>query len=105
MNLFSTQSKTNYKITPYTTSNKKKKLPTTRKCLHCYLCKVKLATVVEDHSKASFLIATTQGVREGAPPFLGLTYFTLDLYLIMLSVKQGGIKYRFLSPWYDLTWD
>ena len=23
----------------------------------------------------------------------------------MLSVKQGGIKYHFLSPWYDTTWD
>ena len=23
----------------------------------------------------------------------------------MLSVKQGGTKYYFLSLWYDLTWD
>ena len=23
----------------------------------------------------------------------------------MLSAKQGGIKYHFLSLWYDLTWD
>ena len=23
----------------------------------------------------------------------------------MLSVKQGGIKYHFLSIWYDATWD
>ena len=23
----------------------------------------------------------------------------------MLSVKQGGIKYHFLSLWYDLPWD
>ena len=23
----------------------------------------------------------------------------------MLSVKQGGIKYDFLSLWYDSTWD
>ena len=23
----------------------------------------------------------------------------------MLSVKQEGIKYHFLSFWYDLTWD
>ena len=23
----------------------------------------------------------------------------------MLSVKQGGIKYHFLSVWYDSTWD
>ena len=27
------------------------------------------------------------------------------MYLIMLSVKQGGIKYHFLSLWYDATWD
>ena len=30
---------------------------------------------------------------------------TLDLYSIMLSVKQGDIKYHFLSLLYDLTWD
>ena len=23
----------------------------------------------------------------------------------MLTVKQGGTKYHFLSLWYDLTWD
>ena len=23
----------------------------------------------------------------------------------MMSVKQGGIKYYFLSLWYDSTWD
>ena len=23
----------------------------------------------------------------------------------MLSVKHGGIKYRFLSVWYDSTWN
>ena len=27
----------------------------------------------------------------------------LDPYLVMLSVKQEGIKYHFLSLWYDLT--
>ena len=43
-----------------------------------------------------------QGVGEGATPFPGLLHFTLDPYLIMLSVKQGGIKYHF---WYDSTWD
>ena len=41
-----------------------------------------------------------QGVGEGATPFPGLIHFTLDPYLIMLSVKQGGIKYHFLSLWY-----
>ena len=24
---------------------------------------------------------------------------------MMLSAKQGGIKYHFLSIWYDSTWD
>ena len=38
-----------------------------------------------------------QDVGEGATPFSGLLHFTLDPYLIMLSVKQGGIKYHFLS--------
>ena len=46
-----------------------------------------------------------QGVGEGATPFPGLLHFTLDPYLIMLSVKQGGIKYHFLSLWYDSTWE
>ena len=41
---------------------------------------------------------------EGATPFHGLFHITLDTYLIMLSVKQGGIKYHFLSLWYDSIW-
>ena len=28
-------------------------------------------------------------------PFPGLLHFTLDTYLILLSVKQGGNKYHF----------
>ena len=50
-----------------------------------------------DDTKAPFPI----GVGEGTTPFPGLLHFTLDPYLIMLSVKQGGIKYHFLSLWYD----
>ena len=46
--------------------------------------KVKLATIVEGDPMAPFSIATTLRC-------------TLDPYLIMLSVKQGGIKYHFLS--------
>ena len=45
------------------------------------------------------------GIRKGATPFSGLLHFTLDPYLIMLSAKQGGIEYHFLSLWYDSTWD
>ena len=69
--------------------------------------KVYLTTFVEGDPKALFSIATTPRCRggEGATPSSGLLHFTLDPYLIMLSVKQGGIKYCFLSLWYDLTWD
>ena len=34
-----------------------------------------------------------------------LRSLTFDLYHMMLSVKQGGIKYHFLSLWYDSTWN
>ena len=39
--------------------------------------------------------------EEGPTPFPLLLHFTL----IMMSVKQGGIKYQFLRPSYDSTWD
>ena len=39
----------------------------------------------------------------GITPFPGLLHFTLDPWLIILSVKQGGIKYHFESlVWLDL---
>ena len=72
---------------------------------HTYIYKVKLATIVEGNPKAPFSIATTPRCRGGRYSFPGLLYFTLDPYLIMLSVKQGSIKYHFLSLWYDSTWD
>ena len=56
--------------------------------------KKNLATLVKGNPKAPFSIATTPRYQ-----------FTLDPYLIMLSVKQGGIKNYFLSFWYDSTWD
>ena len=43
-----------------------------------------------------------QGVGEGTTLFFGFLHFTLDPYLILLSVKEGGIKYHFLSLFY---WD
>ena len=64
-----------------------------------------MATIVEGNPKAPFSIATTPRCRGGCYSFPVLLYFTLDPYLIMLSVKQGGIKYHFLSLWYDSTWD
>ena len=50
-----------------------------------------------------FQILLHRSVVEGATPFPGLPLFTPDTYFLMLSVKQGGIKYYFLSLWYDLT--
>ena len=46
----------------------------------------------------AFPILTARPVRKSiynTTPFPGLLYFTLDTYLILLSVKQGGIKYYF----------
>ena len=57
--------------------------------------KVKLASVVEGDPKAPFSIATTPRCRGGRNSFPGLLHFTLDPYLIILSGKQGGIKYHF----------
>ena len=56
---------------------------------------VKLATVVEGNQKAPFSIATTSRCRGGNTPFPGLLLFTLHMYLISLSVKQGGTTYHF----------
>ena len=44
-------------------------------------------------------------VGPSATSFPGLLHLALDPYLIMLSVKQRGIKHHFLSLWYDSTWD
>ena len=62
-----------------------------------------LANLVEGDPKATFLIATTPRCRGGHYAFPGLFHFILDDYLIMLSLKQGGIKYHFLSLLHDST--
>ena len=71
-------------------------------CVHIYIymyiyrvSKEKLATVVESDRMLPFQQLLHQGVEEGATPFPGLLHFTLDTYLILPSVKQGGIKYHF----------
>ena len=61
--------------------------------------------MVEDNQKDSFSIGTTPRYRGGRYSFPCIAPFYLDAYLLMLSVKQGGIKYHFLSLWYDSTWD
>ena len=62
-------------------------------------------SLVKGNPKASFSIATTSRYRRGCYFFPWTAPLTLDPYLILLSVKHGGIKYHFLSLWYDLTWD
>ena len=49
----------------------------------------------QGRQKVPFSIATTLRCREGTTPFPGLLHFALDMYLILLSVNQGGIKYHF----------
>ena len=61
--------------------------------------KIKLSSLLEGDPKAPFSIATTPRCKGGC------YFFTLDPYIIMLSVKQGGIKYNFLSLWYDSASD
>ena len=45
--------------------------------------------------KGSLFNSYSRDIGEGATPFLGLLHFTLDTYLVMLNVKQVGIKYHF----------
>ena len=60
--------------------------------------------VVEGDPKAPFSIATTSAYRERRYSFPWIAPINLDLYLIVLSVKQGGIKNHFLGLSYVLTW-
>ena len=62
-----------------------------------------LAIIVEGDPKAPISIATTplcRGERYSIPWIA-----PLEPYLIVLSAQQSGIKYYFLSLWYDSTWD
>ena len=73
------------------------------------LCRVSIyiswLTVVEGDPKAPFSKATTSRGRRERYSFSWIIPLTLDLYLIIPSVKQGGIKCHFLSLWYDSTRD
>ena len=66
---------------------------------------VSWSTLVEGDPNAPFSIATTLRCKKGHYSFPWIVSLTLDPYFIMLSVKQGGIQYHFLSLWYDSTWD
>ena len=65
-------------------------------------------TVVEGNPKAPFSVAIPSRWRGVAAHFPRLLHFILVPYLIMLSVKQEGIKYHFwvfgmmgpgIEPW------
>ena len=66
--------------------------------IYIYMHK-KLVTIVEGDPKAPFSLATTPRYQRGHYSFPCITPFTLVQYLIMLSVKQTGIKYHLLSVW------
>ena len=70
-----------------------------------YIIYINWMTVVKGDPKGSFTIATILRYRGKCYSFLWIAQLTLDPYHIMLSVKQGGSKYCFLSLWYDSTWD
>ena len=62
-------------------------------------------TVVKGNPKAPFSMDTTPRFSGGCYYFPRIAPLTFDPYLIMLCVKQGGMKYNFLSFWYDSTRD
>ena len=47
-----------------------------------------MATIVEGNQKAPFSIAFDRSVGKGATPFPGLLHFTLDTYLVLMSIKE-----------------
>ena len=52
--------------------------------------------MVEGNPKTPFSITNTPRCKGGRYSFPWMAPLTLDLDLIMLSVKQGGIKHHFL---------
>ena len=52
--------------------------------------------------KAPFSIATTLRCTGGHYSISWVASLSFNLYLIILSIKQGGIKYHFLSLVYIL---
>ena len=65
--------------------------------IYIYIILISWEILVKDDSKAPFSIAITSRYRRVRYTFPWIAAITLDLYLIMLSVKQGGIKYYFLT--------
>ena len=80
-------------------------VPSYSLCWKSVVLLVSWLTIVMSDPKAPFSIATTMRCRGGCYSFPWIASLILNLYLIMLSVKQGGINHHFLSLWYDSTWD
>ena len=57
--------------------------------------------IVKSDREIPFSISTTLRCKGRHYSFLWIASLTLDPHLIMLNVKQGGIKYQFLSLWYN----
>ena len=64
-------------------------------CMYVLVRVCKLATVVDGNQKAPFSIATTPRCTGGRDSFPWTAPLYPRTYLILLSVKQGGIKYHF----------
>ena len=73
--------------------------------IYIYIYKVNWPTVVESDPKSPFSIATILGVGNDSTPFPWLLHLPLITTFIMLSFKQGGNKYHFLTLSYNLTWN
>ena len=67
--------------------------------------RLKLTTLVEGDPKAPFSIATIPRCKEGRYSIPWIAPLYPWSYLIVLSAKQGGIKYHFLSLKYNSTED
>ena len=55
--------------------------------------------------RLSFQRLLPLSLEESTTSLPGLLHFILVPYFIILRVKQGGVKYHFLSFRYDSTWD
>ena len=63
-------------------------------CIYIYI-NLSWPTVAKSDPKTPFSITTTPRCKGGHYLFSWIVPLTPDPYLIMLSVKQGGIKYHF----------
>ena len=59
------------------------------------VCKSKVCNRSQGQPEGSLFNSYYTKCKEGHYTFPGLLHFSPDLYLIMLSVKQSGIKYFF----------